>query len=282
MSTPPDIYEYLDYREYLNAYYLFRKEESDHFSLRSFGRMVDLDASYLAKILGGTRHVAPRSVETMSSYLKLDDQQNTYFEHLIQFNKARTESQQREFFQKLLLIRKKFSKNLEEFQFSFYQKWYHVALRNILEFYPFHTGDSIQELAQQFTPPITVKQAQESIDLLVKLDLIRINENNRYVLTDTAISTGESWSSLAVNDFQRETIRLCGDAIATHPREERDISTVTMNITETEFQMVRSMIKEFRSSVISLANSVETPNRVYQLNMQMIPLSKKSTIGGSL
>lgn len=282
MTQLPDIYEYLDYREYLNAYYLFRKDESDHFSLRSFGRMIELDASYLAKILGKTRHIALTSIELISAYLKHDDQQSIYFQNLIQFNKARTETLQRDYFQKILQIRKNFSKNLEEYQFSFYQKWYHVAVRNLLEFYPFHLGDSIQELAQQFSPPITTKQAQESIDLLEKLDLIRCNNDNRYVLTDTAISTGESWSSLAVNDFQRETIRLCGDAINTHHREERDISTVTMNITETEFQMARSMIKEFRASVIGLANSVETPDRVFQLNIQMIPLSKKSTNGGSI
>jgi len=280
MAGAPDIFQFLDYREFLSSYYAFRKEESDHFSLRSFGRMIDIDASYLAKIMNGLRHIAPRSVQTVAEYLKLDTQQYDYFEMLVQFNKSRTEKQQRELFQKLLVLRKQFSKNIEEYQFSFYQKWYNVALRNLLEFYHFHKDDPIQELAQQFTPPITTKQAQESLDLLVKLDLIRLDLANRYILTDTAITTGESWSSLAVNDFQRETIRLCSDAITNYPREERDVSTVTMNITETEFAMVRNMIKELRSSVIGLANSVETPDRVYQLNIQMIPLSKKTTYGG--
>ncbi len=280
MAGAPDIFQFLDYREFLSSYYAFRKEESDHFSLRSFGRMIDVDASYLAKIMNGSRHIAPRSVQTMAEYLKFDTQQNDYFEQLVLFNKSRTEKQQRELFQRLLVLRKQFSKNIEECQFSFYQNWYNVALRNLLEFYHFHKDDPIQELAQQFTPPITTKQAQESLDLLVKLDLIRLDLANRYILTDTAITTGESWSSLAVNDFQRETIRLCSDAITNYPREERDVSTVTMNITETEFAMVRNMIKELRSSVIGLANSVETPDRVYQLNIQMIPLSKKTTYGG--
>jgi len=280
MAQQPDIYEFLDYREFLNAYYQFRKEESDHFSLRSFGRMVDIDASYLAKIFNASRHIAPRSVTIVAAYLKLDEQQNSYFENLILFNKARSEEVKREQFQKLLRLRKQFTKKLDEFQFSFYQKWYHVAMRNLLEFYPFFKGDSVENLALQFSPPITSKQAQESLDLLEKLNLIRLDDTNRFVLTDTAISTGDSWSSLAVNDFQRETIRLCSDAIQTHPREERDISTVTMNITEREFQLIRSMIKEFRTTVISMANGVETPDRVFQLNMQMIPLSKKSTNGG--
>lgn len=268
-----EIYEYLDYRQFLNKYYMLRKEQSSHFSLRSFGRMVEIDASYLAKIMNNTRHLAPRSIPTITQYLKFDENRSNYFEHLVFFNKARSEQQKREYFKKLLTLRKQHTKSLEQYQFSFYQKWYYTALRNILEFYPFTEDGDYQKLGQALSPAITAKQAQEGITLLKRLDLISPDENGIFRLTDTAITTGEVWSSIAVSDFQRETIRLCSEAISNHPKEERDISTVTMNITSEEFELIRNMIKEFRGSVIGIANSSTEADRVYQLNIQMIPLS---------
>ncbi len=276
-----DIYEYLNYRQFLSEYYAMRKEKSSHFSLRSFGRMIDLDASYLAKIFNGTRHLAPRSIPILSAYFKFNEDQCNYFEQLVYFNKARSEKLQREHFQKLLLLRKQYTKNVEGYQFSFYQKWYYTALRNILEFYPFTENSDFHKLGQQLSPPITAKQAEEGVHLLKRLHLIKPDNSGVFKLTDKAISSGETWNAIAVSDFQREAIRLCSDAVDNHPKDKRDISTVTMNITNEEFKLIRSMIKEFRSSVIGVANSSTEPNQVFQLNIQMIPLSKDNSEEGN-
>lgn len=270
-----DVFDYLNYRKFLKDYYDFRKKESSHFSLRSFGRMVDIDASYLSKILKEQRHIAPRSVDIVSDYLKFNGTRRRYFKILIEFNKVTDEDQKRELFEKLLSMRSNHTKNLDESQFAYYQKWYYTALRNLLEFYPFHEGDDYGALGAQLSPPISATLAKNSINLLKTLNLIEKDKNGRYILTDYSISTGESWSSLAVADFQKETIKLSYESLKRHQKEERDISTVTMNITEDEFQLIRDMIKSLRSNVINVANRVEDPDRVMQLNIQIIPLSHK-------
>lgn len=269
-----EIFDYLNYRKYLNDYYSFRKLESSHFSLRSFGRMVGIDASYLSKILKEQRHIAPRSIDIVSDYLKFTGARKKYFKILIDFNKSTNEDQKRELFEKLLSMRSNHTKNLDESQFAYYQKWYYTALRNLLEFYPFHEGDDYGALGAQLSPPISASLAKNSINLLRTLNLIEKDKNGRYVLTDYSISSGESWSSLAVADFQKETIKLSYESLKRHEKEERDISTVTMNITEEEFKLIRDMIKGLRSNIINVANKVENPNRVMQLNIQMIPLSQ--------
>ncbi len=96
----------------------------------------------------------------------------------------------------------------------------------------------------------------------------------RYILTDSAITTGNSWRALAIKDYQVETIELSKQSLDRHEKEVRDISTVTMNISETEFLKIKEMLQQFRSSVINYVNEAENPDRIYQLNMQMIPLCK--------
>lgn len=268
-----EIYDYLDYRKFLNEYYNFRKKESSHFSLRSFGRMVGIDASYLSKILKEQRHIASRSIVTVAEYLKFTGSRKKYFENLINFNKATNDDRKRELFEKLLSMRSNHTKNLDESQFNYYQKWYYTALRNLLEYYPFYEGGDYAALGAQLSPPISEAAAKKSINLLKKLNLIEKDDDGRYILTDDSISSGEAWSSLAITDFQQETIKLSYESLKRHEKSERDISTVTMNITENEFELIRDMIKSFRSNVIGVANRVKEPDRVIQLNVQMIPLS---------
>ncbi len=266
------IYSYLDYRQFLNDYFSLKKEENSHYSLRMMGRLIEMDASYLAKLLSGKRHLSPRSMPKLCQYLKFDFGEAEYFETLVYFNKARSEEQKRTHFETLLTLRKPHTTSLEGYQYAFYKKWFYTALRNLLEFYPFYQGDDYSDLGAQLSPKITGSEAQEGIELLAQLNLVTLSEDNRYELTDSAITSGTSWSSLAIKDYQIETIELSRQSLDRHPKAVRDISTVTMNVSEDEFEKITEMLQKFRSSVINYVNESEHPDRVYQLNMQMIPL----------
>jgi uncharacterized protein (TIGR02147 family) len=65
-------------------------------------------------------------------------------------------------------------------------------------------------------------------------------------------------------------------------RETRDISTITMSITEDGFKEITEFVKEFRAAVIKRVDemNLEKRDRVYQLNMQLIPLSRVDTRHG--
>lgn len=270
-----DIYNYLDYREFLSDFYKLKKSSSSNYSLRVMGRLTEIDPSYLAKVMSGKLHISPRSIPVIASYMDFDPHQTEYFENLVLFNKARSEEEKRTRFTFVLSLRKTHCTNLEAYQYAFFQHWYYSAVRNLLEFYPFYKDSNYELLAAQLTPAITEEEAKDSIKLLKRLNLITLTEEERYVLSDQAMSTGEEWSSLAISEYQVETIELSKHSIRHHEKERRDISTVTMNVSEEEFVKVRQMVQEFRSSVISYVNKGENPDRIYQLNIQLIPLSNE-------
>jgi len=266
------LFEYLDYRDYLKDFYDERKSEHAYFSYRLFGSKIDLDSSYLAKVLIKDRHIAEKTIKKVIEYCGFCGKEAEYFESLVHFVKAKTLRESKYFFEKLLALKSVSTRTIVNYQYEFYQKWYYSAIRSLLEFYEFK--DDYKALAEQLSPAITVKEAKTSVQLLEKLQMIKRDSQGIYRLTDCAITTGSQWHSIAIETFQRESIRLSEESLTRHKKKHRDISTITMNINETDFQEIRQRIKEFRDSIIKYVNEQKTPDRVVQLNIQIFPFSK--------
>lgn len=266
------IFEYLDYRDYLREFYEEKKAENPFFSYKLFGRMVDIDQSYLAKVLVKVRHIAEKSIKKFIGYFKFSRQEGEYFETLVHFIKAKSDKESKLFFEKLLSFKDIKRNILTENQYKYYKKWYYSAIRSLLQFYDFQ--GNYNKLAEQLRPPISVKEAKQAINLLERLQLIKRDTNGRYELVDKAITTGKEWQSLAIQSFQEETIEMARESLARHKKELRDISTITMNMGPEDLQRLKELIQQFRNTVIRYVNNNASPESVYQMNIQLYPLTK--------
>lgn len=270
------VFEYLDYRQYLKDFYEERKAAQSFFSYRLFGGKVGVDPSYLAKVLLKVRHLADESIAAVAAYCGLKGREAEYFEALVHFIKAKSHQKSRLHFERLLSLKGIQAQKLLAPQYDYYRKWHHSAVRSVLEYHVF-AGD-YKDLAARLSPPISVKEARESIALLERLGLVKADGEGRYRLTEAAITSGPQWQSLAIEAFQEETLRLSRESLKRHPKEHRDVSTVTMNINAGDYAELRERIREFRSAVIKYVNGATGPDRTYQLNIQFFPLSR---IGGA-
>jgi uncharacterized protein (TIGR02147 family) len=266
------IFEYLEYREFLRDFYEEKKKESPFFSYKLFGRKVGIDQSYLAKVLIKSRHIADSSIKRFIEYFQFNKSEGEYFETLVHFVKAKSDKQSKLYFEKLLSFKEVRTTRIAKHQYEFYKKWYYSAVRSLLEYYDFK-GD-YKELAEKLDPPISVKEAKQSIRLLERLQLIKKDPDGRYILVDKAITTGEEWRSLAIKSFQEEAIKLANESLTRHNKDLRDISTITMNINPENLIEIRERIKEFRNSLIQYVDSCTSPESVYQMNFQLFPLTK--------
>jgi uncharacterized protein (TIGR02147 family) len=176
------------------------------------------------------------------------------------------------YFEKLLSLKGVRAATVTEDQYEFYQKWYHTAIRSVLEYYDFK--GNFRDLGEQLNPPVSARDAKRSVKLLERLGLIKKNPEKRYILTDKAITTGPEWRSLAVRSFQEEVIGLAKESLARHKQELRDISTITMNINAENFVEIRERIKSFRESIVQYVNEGVDPDRVYHMNIQLVPLTR--------
>jgi uncharacterized protein (TIGR02147 family) len=269
------IYDYLDYREFLRDFYRNQKKQRFYFSYRYMSQKTGIDPAHIVRIMQGKRHVSDKILDKFIKLCELNDKEARYFEALVAFNKAKSEKQVKETFERLNALTGIQSRKLRADQYEFYQKWYYSAVRALIAIERFKARGDFLRIASRLKPRITARQASEAVSLLKKLNLVAVSGGGILKVTDADVTTGKEWRSLAVKAFQKETIRLSGESIDRHPRELRDVSTVTVGLSPGDLPEVREMISEFRSTIIRFAHKNQNPDDVYQLNVQLFPLTAR-------
>ena len=103
--------------------------------------------------------------------------------------------------------------------------------------------------------------------------MITKEENGRFVSTDTVLTTGEKWENIAISRYQGQMIRLSGEALLNIPKDERDISTLTVGVSSDDIIRIKEILRRTRQEILSLIEESLGRDCVYQLNMQFFPLS---------
>lgn len=269
-----NIYEFTDYRQYLRQFYEEKKQRNGGFSFRAMGERLDLDPGFLVKVMNRQFHLRPKSYPNLFKLCSLDEREQEYFEALVLFSKAKEEREVKLYFEKMMSIKGVGSFQIEDYQYEYYQQWYHSAIRALCNFVDF-TGTEFKKIANSLSPRITAKEARLSISLLVRLKLLEKDSDGFIRPTNNMITTAPEIRTVAVRHFQRSTMALAMEALERHDPSVRDISSVTVGIHENDVVRVREKIRECREAVLAIAKETDQEDRVCQLNIQFFPLTEE-------
>jgi uncharacterized protein (TIGR02147 family) len=267
------IYRYSDYRVFLRDWFESEKLHRSALSYRWLGGKLGVDGAALVRVFRQERHLHEKHVPTLCQVLKLGKREAEYFGILVLFCKARSPQEVRTHFERLMALRDVGARELEAEQYEYYRRWQNSALRALLSFLPFD-GDW-EALGHRLEPPLTAKETQACVETMCHLGLLRRNEAGSFEPTDPVISSGDSWKTFAVRDFQLQTIELAARSLLRHPRERRDISTLTLSLPADRLEDLREMLREFRGRVLKWAAAQEPHDGVWQLNLQLFPLTRE-------
>ncbi len=274
---PVNIFNYFDYHRFLRDSYGYRKQQNSSFSYRYIGRKVGIDPGYLVKVFQGKKHIASRSIPLFVKLLNLKKKEIEYFELLVLFNKAKTNTEIKNYFEKLLTYAEIDERLVEADKYEFYQKWYYTAVRELIAISEFK-GD-FADLAGQVIPPITTSEARKSVELLQRLGFIKKSKKGVYAVTSRFITTGDNWRSIAIRSFQKETIKLAECSLDTIAKEERDVSTVTITLSASGFGEVQKRLALFRRELLEISHGDEEKDTAYHINLQVFPIARKRSKG---
>jgi uncharacterized protein (TIGR02147 family) len=280
------IFAYTDYRQYLVDFFEERKRLNKHFSLRMLAERSGFKArDYLMRVMRGDRNLSLEGAGKLSDFFRFSEKQAEYFHILVQFNQAHTTWEKEQCYLRLSEIQKYGThQKLRQDQFEYLTAWYHSALRSllpVLEPKVLPEGqDDWEKVAKLLDPPITAKQARDSVDLLTRLGLLHKDAKGKYAVTEAALSTGDEVTSLGVAAFHRATMDLAKRSIDRHPATARDISGITMSISQDGFRRIKSELRSFRKKVQAIASTDMGEDMVYQLNLHLIPLTRHQGASG--
>jgi uncharacterized protein (TIGR02147 family) len=270
----PSVFEYHDFRTFIVDAQRAIKAVRPVFTYRYITQKVGMRSpGHITWIIQGKRNLSKKKLLPFAQVLGLGVKETAFFVELVHFNQARTHIEKKLHLDRLVSLQSPEKAIIPPSSYALYEKWYHSVVR---ELFAIHSlGDDYKQIAKLVSPPITPREAQQSIELLKKIGLIEKDASGRYVQVKQSISTGDVWRSVAIRQFQIETFDLAKEALNSVDAKERDVSTLTMSISDERFEILRERIKQFRSELIALVTSDEKPSRVYQLSMALFPLSRK-------
>ncbi|HEX2959932.1 MAG TPA: TIGR02147 family protein [Chitinispirillaceae bacterium] len=271
------IFEYVDYKKYLADWFSEKKNLTPSFSYNLFARKAGfLDKGFFHNVIHGKRELTKESLVKVSRAIGHTKSEAEYFENLVFFNKSSDLKDKTFYFEKMNSVRcteKTVIKTLQlrTDQYEFFSKWYYGAIRSLIDMYPFK--DDYQWLSKNIYPNITPKQAKTAIELLEKLDLIQKQEDGFFRLTSKKITTGNEVASLAVSHFHKECADLVKNALETLPGEKRNVTGLTLGISEKTYMTICEELREFREKIIHLVDLDKEADRTYQLTFHLFPVT---------
>ncbi len=270
----PDIFTYIDYRQFLKDATEERRKINTSFSLRYISQKAGIKSTgFLSMVLKGKRNISERLVIELAHIFKLNKKERHYFRSLVHFNQAQTHGEKTHFYREILSLQKGPVRTVRQDQYEFYEKWYYSAVRELVAIYKI--TDDYNYLAKLLKPSIKPNEAKSTLEVLIRLGLIKKTRSGIYKRVDTVITSGSVIKTFAIRNFQLATMELAKSAYDRFPREERELSTITMSIDNDAYEIVKKKVAKLRSEIMELARSVKNPQRVYQLNFQLFPTSEK-------
>ena len=269
------IFEYSDYRSFLADFYTEKKAQNSHFSYRFMARHVGFkSAGHFTKIIQGKANISVALALRFADFFKFNKKQAEYFQLLVLYNQAKNHQDKRRYFEKMLSFKDAKIVTVDATQYEFYEKWYYTAVREVLAFFP--VKDNFADLAAQIVPPISEREAKKAIDLLERLGFIAKDADGYYRQANPLLMADRGAASLAVDNFILSNIDLAREAIDRFPKDERKLSATSLTISKATYDKIINDLREFRQHILTLAQQDQNPERTYQFNFQVFPVSKTS------
>ncbi len=263
-----------DHRQLLKFLFDERKKRSRAISHRFMAQRLGVTSSAtFPQILSGKTNVSAKVLPKLVRIFNMDDAQAEYFTALVQYEGAKKAVHKNYYREEIFRLRSMQATKVGAQHYEFYRQWYYSAVWAHIALCPFD-GD-YGKLAKTLEPPITEAQARKAVGVLHKIGFIEKDSTGSYRRVHPTLTSGEKAAQLeSLRVFHKQTIELAKRAVDSIPRENRTISTVTMGLSQEALAEIEECIARCRKVVLEAARRATAADRIYQLNIQLFPLSK--------
>jgi len=280
-SGKPSVYSYADYRRYLADYYAYAKA-AHAFSFRAFSQRAGIRSSnYLRLVIDGERNLSTPMATRFARGCGLTGDAALFFCELVAYCQAPSAAERNAAYERLCRFRPfRAVHRLAREQAAYHSHWYVPVIRELARRPDFR--DDPEWVARQLTPRISPAQAERAIATLLQLGLLRRvpgAQPARLEQTSELVSTGSGPLGHHIVSFHHMMLERAAHALDHVPREERDISCLTLCVSDAKLRELSERVRAFRRELLQAAEVGDTPERVIQINFQVFPLSASAERG---
>ena len=269
-----NIFEFTDFREYLRRYYTDKKKANPRYSYQLLTQKAGFsNRGFIFNVIKGTRKLSKLNCCKLSQALEHSFREQEYFENIVAYTQADTDKERSYFLKQAFLVADKADIRFTgKDQYEYYSTWYHSAVRALIDMLP--VRNNYTQLSRRLSPTVSVDQVKQSLQLLKRLGLIARGSDGCYHLTGKHLRTGDDISRIAKNQFHISCTELAGNSIRNDPPEFRNAISMTLGLSRKMYDEIVSETQSFITSIVNIVeNGDETPDRVYQYELLLFPLS---------
>ena len=272
-----NVCDYVDYKIFFRALYEIVKKEHPHFTYILFTEELGLGHSNLMNlIVNGQRKLSRKNAQIIVTALGLVLEKRRYFLRLVELDNSRNIKKRTEILEKIIEIK---SESIEDEgtrqQLKFYSHWLHGVVFELVEV--MEGKHSAETLSARLIPHAGADEVQKSLDLLESMALIRRDpETEQYIKVQPHFIMDEKIQNLGPVAFHNKMIDLAKDSLVRSEEEKRDISSMTLAVPQEGIAQLKAMVVSFQEQVVALAEKFQSTDEVYQINVQLFPLTAKA------
>jgi uncharacterized protein (TIGR02147 family) len=275
-STTPNLFDYFDYREYLHDYYLFHKKRNSAYSYRLFARKAKLGSpNYLKLVVDGKRRITDRTLFQFARGLGLNRDEEKYFRELVMYQEVSDPDSKELHLRSLLKYQEKqrTPAPLKGDKIKFLLDWHHAVVRELVA-----TKDFVEDpawISKRLANKITESQAKESLELLLRLQILRRNESNQIEQSEPLLTTTDEVPSHVLRNLHRTYLRKAINSIFSISVDKRELSGLVLAIPNNRLKEAKEEIKEFRKKMNRKFGLDRSADEVYVVGMQLFPVTHR-------
>lgn len=283
----PVLGEYTDFRQYLKDVYGHRRKTESTglraYSYSTFSAAADIKSpNYLKLIIEGRRNLSEDMIGRFAKALRLARTEAEEFRALVRYGQATEPIERNQYLKELADLRAQRAFDAGQINQRTWDKipgwigWvvYAMADQANVDFDP----RTIQKLMRA---KASVEDIRESVQKLMDSgELARSEETGAIGKGRDLIDSPQELPVALIRKLQAELIYLGIESLFRDSPKDREFGAMTVAMTEEEFQQVRFELRQLRKRLqkdISTKRSTTKGDRVYQLNVQLFPVTERSS-----
>ncbi|MBY0372254.1 TIGR02147 family protein [bacterium] len=275
-ETTPNLFDYFDYREFLQDYYQFHKKRNSAYSYRLFARKAKLGSpNYLKLVVDGKRRITDRTLYQFARGLGLNRDEEKYFRELVMYQEVSDPDSKELHLRSLLKYQEKqrTPTPLRAERIKFLLDWHHAVIRELVV-----TGDFREDpawIAKRLGHKISEAQARESLDLLVRLRFLDRNADGKLEQTEPLLTSSDEVPSHVIRSLHRTYLRKAINSIFSVPVEKRELSGLVLSIPGNRLKEIKDELKEFRKKLNRKYGLDKQSDEVYFVGLYLFPVTQR-------
>lgn len=269
----PDIYTFIDYRQWLAGAFDALRGADPKLTHRSFSKLCGYRSSgAISLILSGKRRLTEKATRRIARVFKLDAAESQHLHLMVAFEQA-DGFEARERLMRKMQAAQRFAEVWGDTldAYAFYRDWYLPVLRELTSLPDFR--EDPQWLAARLHHRLPPKLAAQGLAQLEEIGFLERDSHGALRPKDKIISTSSEVRSDVLKQHQREMMRLASEALDSQPRERRDMRVMTVAISQNQADRIKGLLTLLQKEILAVVEEDEPIEGVFQLNTQWFALT---------